>query len=88
MPTTAGGESDPFGQALWDYAHGHPARITICRDDGLASEQDAALYFAGPEAFDLTEAEALALAKGRVLGIGCGACRAGRPWCYRSGAFP
>jgi len=75
MPTTAGGESDPFGQALWDYAHGHPARITIRRDDGLASEQDAALYFAGPEAFDLTEAEALALAKGRVLDIGCGAGR-------------
>jgi SAM-dependent methyltransferase len=75
MPTTAGGQLDPFGQALWDYNHGHPARITIRRDDGLASEQDVALYFAGPEAFDLTEAEALALAKGRVLDIGCGAGR-------------
>ena len=75
MPTTTGCGSDPFGQALWDYEHGRPAHITIRRDDGLASEQDAALYFAGPEAFDPTEAEALAFAKGRVLDIGCGAGR-------------
>jgi SAM-dependent methyltransferase len=75
MPTATGCEPDPFGQVLCDYAHGHPARITIRRDDDLAGEQDAALYFAGPEAFDPTEAEALAFAKGRVLDIGCGAGR-------------
>ena len=69
MPTTTGCGSDPFGQALWDHEHGRPALITIRRDDGLAGEQDAALYFAGPEALDPTEAQALAASRaGRMAG--------------------
>lgn len=66
---------DPFGQALRDHHHGRPARITLRRDDGLVTEQDAAVYFAGPEAWDPGEAEALKLTHGRVLDIGCGAGR-------------
>jgi SAM-dependent methyltransferase len=74
-PIAISQETDPFGQALWDHHHGHPARIALCRDDGLVTEHDAALYFAGPEAWDPSEAEALKFAHGRVLDIGCGAGR-------------
>ena len=66
---------DPFGQALWDAHSGRPARLIFHRDDGLVNEQDAALYLAGPDAFDSAEAAGLAAAKGRVLDIGCGAGR-------------
>ena len=66
---------DPFGQALWDHHHGHPAHITVRRDDGLVNQQDVAIYFAGPEAWDTNEAEALKFVHGRVLDIGSGAGR-------------
>ncbi|MDH7486040.1 MAG: class I SAM-dependent methyltransferase [Anaerolineae bacterium] len=73
--TLSGQGSDPFGQALWDACQGRPACLVFHRDDGLVTEQDATLYLAGPEAFDPTEAAALAFARGRVLDIGCGAGR-------------
>jgi len=73
MPTSC--TPDPFGQALWGAHSGRPARLIFHRDDGLVSEQDAALYLAGPDAFDSAEAAGLAAAKGCVLDIGCGAGR-------------
>ena len=75
MATLSGFGPDPFGQALWDAYHGRPARLIFHRDDGLVNDQDAALYLAGPEAFDPTEATALAFARRRVLDVGCGAGR-------------
>lgn len=74
-PITITQRIDPFGQALWDHYHGHPARIALRRDDGLVTGQDAAVYFAGPESWGPSEAEALKLVHGQVLDIGCGAGR-------------
>ncbi|MEX0310701.1 MAG: class I SAM-dependent methyltransferase [Tateyamaria sp.] len=65
---------DIFGDALRDRQVGHTGRmLTIRRDDDHVDQHDPGLYFL-PEPF-AHETELLALAKGPVLDVGCGAGR-------------
>jgi SAM-dependent methyltransferase len=75
MTILSGSEPDPFGAALRQAFAGHPAAVTIRRDDGLVNQMDMAYYLAGANAFHPTEAVALDNASGRVLDIGCGGGR-------------
>ncbi|MEV0453671.1 class I SAM-dependent methyltransferase [Catellatospora methionotrophica] len=73
--------ADAFGQALLAAAarDGQPATAYIIteRDDGMISARDACHYFT-PVGGDDIENDVLALARGRVLDIGCGAGRHAR----------
>jgi SAM-dependent methyltransferase len=70
---------DAFGELLrrcW-LGGGAPgvAHEVVERDDGFVSVRDAAWYFGRWPAWKPVEREAVALAKGRVADIGCGAGR-------------
>lgn len=69
---------DAFGQEIYDFYRGIPAQEICERDDGfIDTSSGAAAYFDPIEEWPKHEREAIALAKGRVLDIGCGAGRVG-----------
>jgi len=67
---------DAFGRALHAYALGRRDAATIIeRDDGLLDVDPCAGYFAPAEDWPERQRKVMALARGRVLDIGCGAGR-------------
>lgn len=67
--------ADAFGQSLWDAHRQGSAWHVIEREDGYVDPCDAAAYFRPPARWGNHERQALRLARGRVLDIGCGAGR-------------
>jgi len=68
--------NDAFGQALYDYLRGSADREVIERDDGYVDTSDGPqVYFRPYRSWPRHEREALRLARGRVLDVGCGAGR-------------
>jgi SAM-dependent methyltransferase len=69
---------DAFGHQLLDFLDGEPALGAIERDDGyLDAAHSPEAYFAPYGSWPRSNQQALALARGRVLDIGCGAGRHG-----------
>lgn len=69
-------KEDAFGQAMLDFLEGRGGYELIERDDGLiVPSAGPAAYFSEPADWGLHERQALELARGRVLDIGCGAGR-------------
>jgi SAM-dependent methyltransferase len=69
-------EQDAYGRLLLDHLAGNTDREIIERDDGyFAVGQGAELYFSAYDQWPSSERQALQLASGRVLDIGCGAGR-------------
>ncbi len=71
-------EQDAFGWEINDHFHGRAASEVAERDDGwidVSAGPDG--YFAPHEAWPETERQAIGLATGRVLDVGCGAGRVG-----------
>ncbi|MDG6910628.1 MAG: class I SAM-dependent methyltransferase, partial [Nitrososphaerota archaeon] len=70
-------DADAYGHEVWDYFARCEGRETIERDDGLIdpSESLPKGYFAPLKDWDPVEREGIALARGRVLDVGCGAGR-------------
>jgi len=67
---------DAYGHLLLDHLAGVTGHEIIERDDGFyAVGPGPALYFSDYEAWQPAEQEALMLASGKVLDIGCGAGR-------------
>jgi SAM-dependent methyltransferase len=66
---------DAFGQQLWDIYHTGYQHQIIERSDGLIEVGRGAIYFSEYPEWSAEEHQALALARGRVLDVGCGAGR-------------
>jgi SAM-dependent methyltransferase len=66
---------DTYGQLLRALYEGHEAHEIMERSDGLIYAGHPSDYFDGPADWPAAEQSALALARGRVLDIGCGAGR-------------
>ena len=67
---------DAFGQALYDHFRGHETSEVIERDDGrLDVGAPTAVYFGEFKRWPELLRRAVALARGRILDIGCGAGR-------------
>jgi 2-polyprenyl-3-methyl-5-hydroxy-6-metoxy-1,4-benzoquinol methylase len=63
---------------IHDFHRGVPAEEIAERDDGdIATSGGPGMYFAPVEEWQAPERQAISLAKGRVLDIGCGAGRVG-----------
>lgn len=72
------GKKDAYGKLLKDYSSGEHVFEIIERDDGLIIEGGGpATYFSTYDSWNSNRREAISLAKGRVLDIGCGAGRFG-----------
>ena len=70
-------QEDAFGQGIWDHHHGRGSCEIAERDDGwIDISSGPAAYFRPQEEWPAYEREAIALAAGRVLDVGCGAGRA------------
>ena len=68
--------SDAFGHMVWDHFHGATAVEVIERDDGYVDTTPGAdAYFAPFDVWPQYKQDAIDLARGRVLDIGCGAGR-------------
>ena len=64
---------EPYGQALLDFFNGESlATIVAHRDDGLADDLPASVFFRAPSGFSPIEQAAMALCRGYVLDIGAG----------------
>ncbi len=69
-------QQDAYGQAMWDYLHHGRGFEIVERDDGLATVASGpAFYFRSYTAWAKMERQAIRLARGRVLDVGCGAGR-------------
>jgi SAM-dependent methyltransferase len=68
-------DPDTYGLLLLELHEGREAHEIMERSDGLIYVGDGADYFAGPDLWPAAERDALTLARGRVLDIGCGAGR-------------
>jgi SAM-dependent methyltransferase len=68
-------EQDAYGLELQKFQRGETVVEIIERDDGYIDAADPSIYFAAADAWPPVEREALRLAQGRVLDIGCGAGR-------------
>ncbi|HLV81730.1 MAG TPA: class I SAM-dependent methyltransferase [Chthonomonadaceae bacterium] len=66
---------DAFGQQLWDIYRDDDSFWIIERDDGRIEAGAGSFYFSDFPDWPSLEQEAIRLAKGRVLDIGCGAGR-------------
>lgn len=71
-------DQDAYGQEIWDYfKHGSSYEV-IERDDGYVNSSiGSKLYFAKYKTWHRIEKQALKLARGKVLDVGCGAGRVG-----------
>lgn len=67
--------ADAFGQSLWDAHCNGSSWHVIEREDGFVNPCDASVYLRPPARWGKHERQALRLARGRVLDIGCGAGR-------------
>ncbi|MBX3055153.1 MAG: class I SAM-dependent methyltransferase [Anaerolineae bacterium] len=66
-------EQDAYGREVYDYYLGQPAVEIIEREDGLVGTSGGpAAYFAPYAEWTPAQQEAIGLAHGRVLDIGCG----------------
>jgi SAM-dependent methyltransferase len=72
--TEGRGRADAFGRQLWDIHGGYPFQI-VERSDGLLAVAPGAMYFHEYADWTPDEREAVDLARGRVLDVGCGAGR-------------
>lgn len=71
-------QQDAFGQEIWDHFNGREACEIVERDDGdIAVSGGPAAYFGPFDQWPQFERDAIELAAGRVLDIGCGAGRVG-----------
>jgi len=68
-------EEDAFGQMLWTYYKGKEVFEVWERNDGYISVESPKTYFSEYEDWPLHQRKAMEFVKGRVLDIGCGACR-------------
>jgi len=69
-------EQDAFGAAMYDCLRGHSGWEIVERDDGyISSSAGPEAYFKQYEDWSERQRKAIALARGRVLDIGCGAGR-------------
>ncbi|MGB8780320.1 MAG: class I SAM-dependent methyltransferase [Candidatus Bathyarchaeia archaeon] len=69
-------ERDAFGQELWACFKGQDICEIIERDDGyFSAHQSPKVYFSEYPDWSIIEQKAMAVVKGRVLDIGCGAGR-------------
>ena len=68
------GGDDAYGHEVWDYYTRRQGQETIEREDGLIdpSETLPRGYFAPLSKWDPAERDGIALARGRVLDVGCG----------------
>ncbi len=70
---------DAFGQAMWDYAHGKGGSEIAELDSGMvAVSPGPAAYLAEHKDWPTFQKKAIALARGKVLDVGCGAGRVAR----------
>ena len=71
-------KEDAFGAAMWDYYRGLPGNEIVERDDGgIEADGGPRCYLHEFDKWGPHEQSAIALARGRVLDIGCGAGRVG-----------
>lgn len=68
-------KEDAFGQMLWAYYKGKEVYDVWERNDGYISVESPKTYFLEYEDWPLHQRKAMEFVKGRVLDIGCGACR-------------
>lgn len=69
-------EQDAFGQEIYDYYQGQSVVEIIERDDNYIDVSGGpAIYFAPFDEWAAVEQEAIGLAQGRTLDVGCGAGR-------------
>ncbi len=66
---------DLFAEALCQFYATGKSRLTVEREDGWSHDEDLAWYLTTFREFPRHEQQALKLAHGRVLDIGCGAGR-------------
>ncbi len=67
---------DAFGRALLDYLEGRGGTMVVERSDGLVEGSvGSAVYFESYEEWREIDRRVAALARGRVLDVGCGAGR-------------
>ena len=66
---------DLFADALWKFYETGRATLRIERDDGYLTAENIAWYLTTYRDFLTSEKQALKLARGRVLDVGCGAGR-------------
>jgi SAM-dependent methyltransferase len=70
------GKQDAFGRWLYDHLRGSDNGAAVERDDGYVDVvPDAGQYFKEPGDWTRQDRQALRLARGRVLDVGCGAGR-------------
>jgi SAM-dependent methyltransferase len=69
-------KQDAYGTAMWDALSDPHEAIIIERDDGLVDVDFMAGYLRGYKDWSELERQAISLARGRVLDVGCGAGRA------------
>jgi SAM-dependent methyltransferase len=70
------GKQDAFGRWLYDHLRGADSGAAIERDDGYIDvAASAGIYFSEPGDWHAQDRQALRLARGRVLDVGCGAGR-------------
>ncbi|MHC4562683.1 MAG: class I SAM-dependent methyltransferase [Planctomycetota bacterium] len=69
-------KQDAFGQAMWDYAQGRSACEITELDSGFVGVSPGpAAYLAEYRDWPTFQKRAIALARGKVLDVGCGAGR-------------
>ena len=69
-------QQDAFGQAMWDYHNDRGGNEIVERDDGgIEASGGPAMYLAEYRKWSVLSKQAIRLARGRVLDIGCGAGR-------------
>lgn len=68
--------ADAYGRLVLDHFEGRPAREIVEREDGFVSAGlGPETYFAPVRRWPVCERQALRVARGRVLDVGCGAGR-------------
>jgi SAM-dependent methyltransferase len=74
-------EQDAYGQEVYDFYQGQNVTEIVEREDGfIGTSGGPAAYFAPFEAWPLAQQEAIHLAHGRLLDIGCGPGRVCLYW--------
>lgn len=64
---------EPYGQSVLDFFNGDTsAKVIVHRDDGLAEDMPASIFFQKPSDFSPFEQTAMKLCRGYVLDIGAG----------------